>query len=88
MFNFLAGVPRYLFAPLAEAVIFAMLASYLLSRTLVPTMARFLLVTQRQESDGIENNASRNPFARIQLKFETGFETLRERYQMLLGIPP
>ena len=46
---FLAGVPRYLFAPLAEAVVFAMLASYLLSRTLVPTMARFLLVEQTEE---------------------------------------
>jgi multidrug efflux pump subunit AcrB len=81
---FLVGVPRYLFAPLAEAVMFAMLASYLLSRTLVPTMARFLLLTQREESQGTENNAPRNPFTRMQLRFETGFEALRARYRMLL----
>jgi multidrug efflux pump subunit AcrB len=81
---FLAGVPRYLFAPLAEAVMFAMLASYLLSRTLVPTMARFLLLTHRGESHGTGNNAPRNPFTRMQLKFETGFETLRARYSLLL----
>ena len=43
---FLSGVAKYLFVPLAEAVVFAMLASYLLSRTLVPTMARYLLVAQ------------------------------------------
>jgi multidrug efflux pump subunit AcrB len=40
---FLSGVARYLFVPMAEAVVFAMLASYLLSRTLVPTMAKYLL---------------------------------------------
>ena len=40
---FLSGVARYLFVPLAEAVVFAMLASYLLSRTLVPTLAMYLL---------------------------------------------
>ena len=82
---FLAGVPKYLFAPLAEAVMFAMLASYLLSRTLVPTMARFLLLTQREESHGTANQSSRNPFKRMQLAFETGFEALRSRYSMLLA---
>ena len=43
----LSGVPRYLFVPLAEAVVFAMLASYFLSRTLVPTMAMYLLKAQQ-----------------------------------------
>jgi multidrug efflux pump subunit AcrB len=80
---FLSGVARYLFVPLAEAVCFAMLASYLLSRTLVPTMAKYLLVAQIEE--GHEGAAkSRNPFVRIQQKFEQGFEKLRERYHRLL----
>ena len=46
---FLTGVARYLFVPLAEAVVFAMLASYVLSRTLVPTLAKYLL--QAHEDD-------------------------------------
>jgi CzcA family heavy metal efflux pump len=80
---FLTGVARYLFVPLAEAVSFAMLASYLLSRTLVPTMARYLLVSQTVE--GRENTQrSRNPLVQMQLKFEAGFEGLRERYHRLL----
>ncbi len=81
---FLSGVARYLFAPLAEAVVFAMLASYLLSRTLVPTMARFLLVAQTGEHHR-GTQASRNPFVRMQAKFETGFEAFRERYRGLLA---
>ena len=47
---FLTGVAKYLFVPLAEAVVFAMLASYLLSRTLVPTMAKYLLRGHEQEA--------------------------------------
>ncbi|MGB0037025.1 MAG: efflux RND transporter permease subunit [Candidatus Acidiferrales bacterium] len=80
---FLTGVARYLFVPLAEAVVFAMLASYLLSRTLVPTMAKYLLVAQSEE---IHQNAakSRNPFIRLQAGFEAGFERLRGRYHQLL----
>ncbi len=75
----LGGVARYLFVPLAEAVIFAMLASYLLSRTLVPTMARYLL------SPPVEGAApSRNPLARGQQAFERGFERLRLAYRRLL----
>jgi multidrug efflux pump subunit AcrB len=77
----LAGVARYLFVPLAEAVSFAMLASYLLSRTLVPTMARYLLLAQTGE--GAEKS-SRNPLVRMQLAFERGFERLRDRYHRLL----
>ena len=80
---FLSGVARYLFAPLAEAVCFAMLASYLLSRTLVPTMAKYLLVAQIDESHG-EAPKSRNPFVRVQQRFEHEFEKLRTGYHRLL----
>jgi multidrug efflux pump subunit AcrB len=81
---FLTGVPRYLFAPLAEAVIFAMLASYLLSRTLVPTMARFLLVTETEEERREATARSRNPLVKMQAMFEIGFEKFRDRYHRLL----
>src|ERR1700733_4521651 len=81
---FLSGVARYLFVPLAEAVCFAMLASYLLSRTLVPTMARFLLIEQTEEERREKTKSSRNYFVRMQERFETGFEAFRERYHRLL----
>ena len=75
----LGGVAHYLFQPLAEAVIFAMLASYLLSRTLVPTLAIYLLKSRE------ENPApSRNPFTRAQKAFDRGFEAFRHAYQRLL----
>jgi len=76
---FLSGVSRYLFVPLAEAVVFAMLASYLLSRTLVPTMAMYLLKP-------VDHHAplSHNPFARFQRWFERGFEFVRSAYEGLL----
>ena len=77
---FLSGVARYLFLPLAEAVVFAMLASYFLSRTIVPTMAKYLL---RGQKIG-QHDSSRNFFVRWQQKFEAGFETFRENYQRLL----
>ena len=76
---FLGGVGRYLFVPLAEAVVFAMLASYLLSRTLVPTLARYVLRPEQRDSDG-----SRNPLARFQQAFERGFDRLRNGYHALL----
>src|SRR6266550_3692898 len=79
----LAGVARYLFVPLAEAVIFAMLASYLLSRTLVPTMARFLLQAHEEESTQ-KSLASRNPLMRLQGNFEQWFENLRAGYREVL----
>jgi multidrug efflux pump subunit AcrB len=72
---FLTGVARYLFVPLAEAVVFAMLASYFLSRTLVPTMAKFLL--RPHPEDPRESLRSRNPFVRMQGHFEVWFEELR-----------
>ena len=81
---FLSGVSKYLFVPLAEAVVFAMLASYLLSRTLVPTMARYLLVQQTEEERHEITERSRNPFVRLQTKFESGFERFRHAYSRAL----
>jgi multidrug efflux pump subunit AcrB len=79
----LTGVARYLFVPLAEAVVFAMLASYLLSRTIVPTMAKYLLRGDKHEAG---NAPSRNPLVRLQKRFEEGFERLRRSYRSLLEI--
>src|SRR4029453_18228322 len=62
---FLTGVARYLFVPLAEAITFAMLASYLLSRTVVPTMAKYLLRGHEAEAGHVEHE-SRNPLVRLQ----------------------
>ena len=76
----LSGVARYLFLPLAEAVVFAMLASYILSRTIVPTMAKYLL---RGEKAG-HTAMSRNPLVRLQQRFETAFEKFRQSYRRLL----
>ncbi|HTP42921.1 MAG TPA: efflux RND transporter permease subunit [Candidatus Acidoferrum sp.] len=81
---FLSGVAKYLFVPLAEAVCFAMMASYLLSRTLVPTMARYLLVARTEDERREASRASANPFVRMQEKFEVGFEKFRERYHRML----
>jgi multidrug efflux pump subunit AcrB len=75
----LAGIAKFLFIPLAEAVVFAMLASYLLSRTLVPTLAKFWLkkhIAKRKQPGFL---------GRFQLRFERGFERFRERYHSLLG---
>ncbi|MGA9965987.1 MAG: efflux RND transporter permease subunit [Terriglobales bacterium] len=79
---FLTGVARFLFVPLAEAVVFAMLASYLLSRTLVPTMAKYLL--RGHEAETLAANQSRNPLVAMQIKFEAAFERFREGYHGLL----
>ena len=82
---FLGGVPRYLFVPLAESVVFAMLASYLLSRTVVPTMARYLL--QEFDDDAEERkHSSRNPLVRFQLGFEHYFEKFRGGYHRILQL--
>ena len=82
---FLTGVARHLFIPLAEAVSFAMLASYLLSRTLVPTMARYLLRGHEHDAQNLEAKAQRHLLARLQIKFEHSFERLRGRYKQWLG---
>ena len=71
---FLTGVARYLFVPLAEAVVFAMLASYFLSRTLVPTMALMML---KQETLKTQTTSF---FHSIHLKFDQGFERMRATY--------
>jgi multidrug efflux pump subunit AcrB len=75
----LQGVPHYLFQPLAEAVIFAMLASYLLSRTLVPTLAMYLLKAPQQTS-----GRTWNPFTLAVRAFDRGFERFRGAYKGLL----
>jgi len=76
---FMHGVARYLFVPLAEAVVFAMLASYFFSRTLVPTLALYML---KKPQHGYAR--TRNPFKMAQQAFERGFERLRLSYQLLL----
>jgi len=76
---FLGGVARYLFVPLAEAVMFAMLASYILSRTLVPTLAMYLLKSKHYTA------RSRNPLVLFQRAFERGFERIRDGYRALLA---
>jgi multidrug efflux pump subunit AcrB len=77
----LGGVARYLFVPLAEAVVFAMLASYILSRTLVPTLAMYLLRAKKGDTA-----SSQNPLVRFQRAFERRFERLRNVYQSLLTV--
>jgi CzcA family heavy metal efflux pump len=72
---FLGGVAKYLFAPLAEAVVFAMLASYVLSRTLVPTLSLFWL--KKHQHDKQANGL----LSHFQLAFERRFERLREGYR-------
>jgi len=82
---FLGGVARYLFVPLAEAVVFAVLASYFLSLTVVPTMAKYLL--KGHEHDRVQQaRASRNPFVRFQITFEHYFERLRDWYHGVLRL--
>src|SRR5271156_3174766 len=80
---FLGGVARYLFVPLGEAVCFAMLASYVLSRTVVPTMAKYLL---KPHEESQSTHVSRNPLVRFQLAFERYFEKLRNWYHGLLSL--
>jgi len=79
----LSGVARYLFVPLAEAVVFAMLASYVLSRTVVPTMAKYLLRGDKGEA---KDAAISNPLMRLQKRFEAAFERFRESYRGVLEI--
>jgi len=78
----LKGVAGFLFVPMAMSVVFAMIASFVLSRTLVPTMAMYLLRPHSQEIAAGEG--TRNPFARFQRRFETGFARVRSVYAGLL----
>jgi multidrug efflux pump subunit AcrB len=79
----LGGVAGYLFRPLAEAVVFAMIGSYILSRTLVPTLANFLLRKHPHQSG---HDRKRNFFARFQRSFEFRFEAMRRAYVGLLQL--
>ena len=79
---FLTGVPRYLFAPMAEAVVFALLASYVLSLTLVPTLAQYLLKSKHGEE---KTARGFNPFRSFQQGFTRSFSALRDGYSRLLA---
>jgi multidrug efflux pump subunit AcrB len=83
---FLQGVARFLFVPMAEAVMFAMMWSFLLSRTLVPTMAKYLLQPHIQHAEGEGPKRSRNPLVRFQRGFEAGFERFRGGYRGILAL--
>lgn len=82
---FLEGVPKYLFVPMAEAVMLAMAWSFVLSRTLAPTMAKYLLKPHAPHTDLHGNDAalppSNNPLVRVQRRFEAGFERYRAAYR-------
>ena len=92
---FLPGVAGFLFVPLAEAVVFAMIASFILSRTLVPTLANYLLRSHdgaherevmEDHDAGAGQKRSRNPLVRFQHGFEQGFERIRSGYRGLLEL--
>jgi multidrug efflux pump subunit AcrB len=87
---FLNGVARFLFVPMAESVMFAMIFSFLLSRTLVPTMAKFLLrmhvASIDEHNNVIEPPPSKNPLVRFQRGFEARFARLRAGYHELLAL--
>jgi CzcA family heavy metal efflux pump len=76
---FLTGVARFLFVPLAEAVVFAMLASYFLSRTLIPTLVMYIMRGHEHRADG-----PKTIFGRYQRGFEASFEKFRRGYYQLL----
>ncbi|MGF6245165.1 multidrug efflux pump subunit AcrB [Paraburkholderia sp. GAS38] len=79
---FLSGVAKFLFVPLAEAVVFAMIASYVLSRTLVPTLVKYLMANVSHHAA----NPTPNLFHRVQGRFEAGFERLRAGYVEVLEV--
>jgi multidrug efflux pump subunit AcrB len=86
---FLQGIARFLFVPMAEAVIFAMISSFILSRTLVPTMAKYLLrrhATRANSGIELPTRAARNPLVRLQSGFEQHFERIRGQYHALLKL--
>jgi multidrug efflux pump subunit AcrB len=90
----LKGLAGYLFAPMAEAVMFAMIASFVLSRTLVPTLAMYLLKPHSAEQLAYEHaaqhgggtRATGSPLVEFQRSFETGFNKVRESYKGLLDL--
>jgi multidrug efflux pump subunit AcrB len=92
----MGGVAGFLFAPMAMAVVFAMIASFILSRTLVPTMAMYLLrahagphtaeVMANHDAGAGHRPPSRNPLVRFQHGFERRFEAVRSTYSRILGL--
>src|SRR5271170_1628069 len=91
----LPGVSGFLFAPMAEAVVFAMISSFVLSRTLVPVMANYLLAehgtkhnvdVMRSHDSEIDRKKTRNPFISLQHGFELWFERVRSTYQAVLKL--
>jgi multidrug efflux pump subunit AcrB len=82
---FLSGAAKYLFTPLALAVVFAMLASYLLSRTLVPTMVKYLLRSEVYIYQRGEEEVGRGPIWRVHYAFNRRFLRMRESYKTALA---
>ena len=87
---FLEGTAKFLFVPMAMSVMFAMVCSFILSRTLVPTMAKYLLRPHAPHTDLHGNDASlppsRNPLVRFQRGFEARFERTRAVYRQWLAL--
>jgi multidrug efflux pump subunit AcrB len=83
---FLSGVPRYLFVPLAEAVVFAMFASYFFSRTLIPTLVMFLLRKEVEQRHNAAHESRIGWFGRLHHRFEAGFLKLQGAYSSILQL--
>src|ERR1700730_9156872 len=83
---FLTWLARYLFVPLAEAVVFSLLASYFFSRTLIPTLVMYLLRAEVEKRTNPEQEQTHGIFSRIHHAFESGFEALRRSYSNLLQL--
>src|ERR1700732_1021086 len=83
---FLTGVARYLFDPLAEAVVFALLASYFFSRTLVPTLVMYLMKKEVEKYHHAEQERRGGIFSRIHHGFAGGFAAVRRSYSHLLHL--
>ncbi|QNI32569.1 efflux RND transporter permease subunit [Alloacidobacterium dinghuense] len=81
---FLSGVARYLFVPLAEAVVFALLASYFFSRTIIPTLVMFLLRKEVERKRSVHSAEESGWFARLHRRFDEAFLKLQNAYSSLL----
>lgn len=84
---FLDGIASYLFVPLGQAVVFAMIASYIISRTLIPTLVMFMMVNHKPTDihGDLSSLASKNPFVKIHHKFNHGFEIFRQSFSLLIA---
>jgi multidrug efflux pump subunit AcrB len=82
---FLSGVARYLFVPLAEAVVFALFASYFFSRTIIPTLVQFLIPKELEQHRQAKEGKPQGRFARMHARFEKAFGRLQQRYEGLLN---